>query len=64
MARKRTAAGEISRAAFEQQMELAGKIMDKDRVVLRALALGDQHPDADVNTLLEIAREQATNRSA
>jgi hypothetical protein len=36
--------------------------MDDDWVVLRALALGDQHPDMDVGTLLKMARAQAMDR--
>jgi hypothetical protein len=41
------------------QMRLAREVMDRDWIVLRALALGDQHPDIDVETLIDLAREQA-----
>jgi hypothetical protein len=41
-----------------EQLEIARYVMEKDWVVLRALALGDQHPDADVDTFLRMAREQ------
>jgi hypothetical protein len=45
-----------------RQMAIAREVMDDDWVVLRALALGDQHPDMDVGTLLKMARAQAMDR--
>ena len=41
-----------------EQMEVLRRVMDKDWVVLRALALADQHPDVDIEALLEMARKQ------
>ena len=48
---------------FERQMAIARKVMDEDWSVLRALALGDQHPDMDANELLKIAEEQRTRKA-
>jgi hypothetical protein len=50
------------REDFERQMTIARKIMDERWVALRALALGDMYPDADVETLLEMASKQAAAR--
>ena len=47
---------------FERQMAVARKIMDDEWVVLGALALGDQYPDADVEQLLEMARKRGRDR--
>jgi len=43
---------------FERQMAVARQVMDKNWVVLRALALGDQYPEAEVATLIEMAEGQ------
>jgi hypothetical protein len=43
---------------FERQMELARKVMDEDQLVLRVLALGDQYPELDIESRLEMARQQ------
>ena len=43
---------------FDAQMKVARQVMKEERVVLRALALGDQHPEADVATLIEMAEGQ------
>lgn len=48
---------------FERQMTAARQIMEDDWIVLRALALGDQYPEAAVEALLEMARQQARDRS-
>ncbi len=45
-------------------MEVARKIMDERWVALRALALGDRYPDADAETLVKMAEEQAADRNA
>ncbi|MES2325858.1 MAG: hypothetical protein V4499_00815 [Pseudomonadota bacterium] len=45
---------------FERQMAIALEIMKKDWVALRALALGDQYPDLDVEKSL--ARKRAAAR--
>ena len=42
-------------------MKIARQVMKDDRVVLRALSLGDQHPEADVATLIEMAKIQLRN---
>jgi hypothetical protein len=41
------------------EMRLLRKVMDKNWVALRALALGDEYPDLDVHDLLRMAEEQA-----
>ena len=43
---------------IDAQMKVARQIMKDERVVLRALALGDQHPKADIATLIEMAEGQ------
>jgi hypothetical protein len=47
---------------FAKQMEVARKIMDERWITLRALALADQYPDADAETLVKMAEEQARER--
>lgn len=47
---------------FERQMAIARKIMEKDRVVLAALALGDEFPELAVAELLAMKRARASNR--
>lgn len=51
-----------NREDFGRQMAAARKIMDEDWLILRALALSDQHPDADHETLLDSTRERDGNR--
>ena len=46
---------------FGRQMAIARQVMKKDRVVLRALALGDEYPELDVAELLAIARTRASH---
>ena len=43
---------------FERQMDVARRVMDKDWIALRALALSDQHPQLDVAALLKMAEQQ------
>ena len=47
---------------FERQMEIARGVMDKDWIVLRALALGDQQPQLNSTELVKLA-EQERSRS-
>jgi hypothetical protein len=47
---------------FERQMAVAREIMEKDWVALRALALGDQHPELDVTARLKIAEQEKRKR--
>jgi hypothetical protein len=47
---------------FDRQMKIARKVMEDDWLALRALALGDQYPDLDVDTRIRMAREQAASR--
>lgn len=49
-------------AEFERQMAVARRVMEEDWVVLRALALGDQHPELDVEARIQIGRKQAPER--
>lgn len=55
---------ETAATEFEHQMAVARRIMHNDRVALRALALGDQYPELDVDTRVRMAREQAGSRKA
>jgi len=48
---------------FAGETKILDQIMEDDWVVLRALALGDQFPDADVETLLRMAEEQSAART-
>ena len=43
-------------------MAVGREIMEKDWVALRALALGDQHPELDVTARLKIAEQEKRNR--
>ncbi len=62
MARKMKLRGTLNTTTdeFERQMAIALEIMKKDWVALRALALGDQYPDLDVEKSL--ARKRAAAR--
>ena len=50
------------REDFGRQMDIARAVMEKDWVALRTLALRDQYPETDLETLLKIAEEQAAAR--
>jgi len=62
MARQPPPPSASNRDDFERQMAVARKIMEKDWVALRALALGDQYPDLDVATRLKMAEQQKRER--
>ena len=47
---------------FAEREKVLAEVMEKNWVVLRALALADQLPEADVQTLLRIAEQQAAER--
>ena len=50
-----------SRAAhdnFQSDMAIMRQVMEKDWVVLRALALSDQHPELNAEALVEMAKQQ------
>ena len=38
-------------------MAIARSVMDRDWIVLSALALGDQHPELDAEALIEMAEK-------
>ena len=47
---------------FDRQMDVMRQVMDREWVVLRALAIGDEYPDLDVEARLEMARKEAAAR--
>ncbi|HEX5257732.1 MAG TPA: hypothetical protein VFW35_02995 [Sphingomicrobium sp.] len=63
MAKKSLAAAATAAADFERQMAVARQIMEKDWVALRALALGDQYPELDVDTRIKMAKQEKRERN-
>ena len=55
---------EASAADFERQMAIAREVMDRDWIVLSALALGDRHPELDAEALVEMAKKQGRGPTA
>ncbi len=53
-----------AKANFDRDMAIARRIMDKNWVTLRTLALGDEFPDVDVATLLAMAEQQREQKGA
>ena len=51
-------------ADADQQSDMAimRQVMDKDWVVLRTLALGDQYPELDVEALIAMVERQRAER--
>jgi hypothetical protein len=62
MAKKPLAMASAAATDFERQMAAAREIMEKDWVALRALALGDQHPELDVEARIKVAEQQKRER--
>jgi hypothetical protein len=44
---------------FDSQMAVARRVMDERWIALRALALGDQHPELDADARVALAKQQA-----
>ena len=43
---------------LERQMTIARRVMDKDWITLRALALGDRYPHLDAAALVQMAEQE------
>jgi hypothetical protein len=64
MTKRSSPKSDAEASEFDRQMAIGREVMEREWVVLQALALGDQYPELDADARIQMARKQARTRKA